>query len=136
MSRLLPLVMWAVLCMGCGSGTRIYVRSTDSSNNGNTMYMLVRSVDPKTVRTDEPYTEVAAKVFADPADESVLMSQPIFPGNPVTLDVSHIEAKDIVVYFLFTDPGQDWRLPLRAPLPSEVYVDLGDNEIQRVRVRK
>jgi hypothetical protein len=27
-------------------------------------------------------------------------------------------------------------LPLRAPLPSEVYVDLGDNEIERVQMRK
>lgn len=128
--------LWLVSCAGCASGTRIYVRSTERSNDGNTLYALVRSVDAKTLRSHEVYHDVASKLFADPADASVLESQPIFPGNPVTFNVSEGEAKDIVLYFLFTNPGQNWRLPLRAPLPSEVYVDLGDNEIERVQTRK
>ena len=123
-------------CLGCASGTRIYVRSNERSNDGNTLYAMVRSVDAKTIRSNEVYYDVASKLFADPADASVLESRPIFPGNPVTFNVSEGDAKEIVVYFLFTNPGQNWRLPLRAPLPAEVYVDLGDNEIERVQMRK
>ena len=132
----LVLGLWLALCAGCASGTRIYVRSSERSNAGNTLYALVRSVDAKTIRSSEVYHDVAGKLFADPADASVLESRPIFPGNPVTFSVREGDAKDIVVYFLFTNPGQNWRLPLRSPLPSEVYVDLGDNEIERVQMRR
>lgn len=135
MKRLaLVLALW--LCAGCATGTRIYVRSSERSNDGNTLYAMVRSVDAKTLRSNEIYHDVAAKLFADPVDASVMESRPIFPGNPVTFDVREGDAKNVVVYFLFTNPGQNWRLPLRSPLPSEVYVDLGDNEIERVQMRK
>lgn len=137
MSKPVLFVALACLCAaGCASGTRIYVRSTDKSNDGNTLYALVRSADEKTVRSSEVYLDIASKLFADPADSTVLESRPIFPGNPVTFNVNEQDAKELVVYFLFTNPGQNWRLPLRAPLPSEVYVDLGDNEIERVQLRK
>ena len=132
----LALVFSVWLCASCVSGTRIYVRSSERSNDGNTLYALVRNVDAKTIRSNEIYHDVASKLFADPADASVIESRPIFPGNPVTFNVSEGDAKNLVVYFLFTNPGQNWRLPLRSPLPSEVYVDLGDNEIERVQMRK
>lgn len=135
MKRLtLALAVW--LCASCVSGTRIYVRSSERSNDGNTLYAMVRNVDAKTIRSNEIYHDVASKLFADPVDASVIESRPIFPGNPVTFNVSEGDAKNLVVYFLFTNPGQNWRLPLRSPLPSEVYVDLGDNEIERVQMRK
>lgn len=132
----LTLGLCLLAASGCASGTRIYVRSSERSNDGNTLYALVRSVDAKTIRGNEVYHDVASKLFAEPADGSVLESRPIFPGNPVTFSVREDAAKDIVLYFLFTNPGQNWRLPLRAPLPAEVYVDLGDNEIERVQMRK
>lgn len=132
----LALVLLAWACVGCTSGTRIYVRSSERSNDGNTLYAMVRSVDAKTIRSNEIYHDVAAKLFADPVDSSVMESRPIFPGNPVTFVLNEEQAKNLVVYFLFTNPGQNWRLPLRSPLPSEVYVDLGDNEIERVQMRK
>lgn len=135
MTRII-LGVWLLACVGCASGTRIYVRSSERSNDGNTLYAMVRSVDAKTIRSNEAYYDVASKVFADPVDASVLESRPIFPGNPVTFSVGEGEAKEIVVYFMFTNPGQNWRLPLRAPLPAEVYVDLGDNEIERVQMRR
>jgi hypothetical protein len=137
MSHMLGLALFAaVSCSACASGTHIYIRSNETSNNGNTLYALVRSVDAKTIRAAERYQDVSSKLFADPADASVLDSRPIFPGNPITFDVSDGAAKELVVYFLFTNPGANWRLPLHAPLPSEVYVDLGDNEIERVQLRR
>jgi hypothetical protein len=119
----------------CVSGTHIYIKSIEQTNEGKTLYALVRSVDAKGVAS-ERYQDVSAKVFADPPDASVLVSRPVFPGNPVTLTVPDGDAKELVIYFLFTNPGLNWRLPLHAPLPSEVYIDLGTNQIERVQLRK
>lgn len=134
--------MRAALCLlllcassACVSGTRIYVKSSELTNDGKTLYALVRGVDTKTVAS-ERYQDVSAKVFADPPDPSVIVSRPIFPGNPLTLNVPDGEAKELVIYFLFTNPGLNWRLPLHAPLPAEVYIDIGQNQIERVQLRK
>lgn len=129
------LVLWALCCSACVSGTRIYVKSTAQSNDGKTLYALVRGADAKTV-SNERYQDVSAKVFSDPPDPSVLVSRPIFPGNPVTFTVQEGDAKELVIYFLFTNPGLNWRLPLHAPLPAEVYIDIGQNQIERVQMRK
>jgi hypothetical protein len=142
-ARLAPLaraalvLAWAAgasLLTGCATTSRIYVHSTAQTNDGNTFYMMVRSADRVTAA--ESYQDVAQKVTADPPDPTVLSSQPIFPGNASTITLDDADKKDVVIYFFFTDPGQNWRLPLRKPLPSEVYIDLGRKQIERVQVRR
>lgn len=136
MSR--PLVLAAALLAlgtGCASNTRIYVRSTEQTNDGNTLYMMVRGVDGRGVAT-ETYQEAAAKLFSDPPDPAVVATQPIFPGNQATVTLEDPEAKDVAIYFFFTQPGQSWRVPLRKPLPAEIYIDLGQHQIERVQIRK
>ena len=120
---------------GCSSATRVYVKSTDQTNDGNTLYMMVRSVEKKTVIT-ESYQDAAAKLFSDPPDPSIVASQPIFPGNTVSLNVDNADTKDLVIYFFFTQYGPNWKVPLHKPLPAEIYVDLGQHEVERVQVRK
>ena len=134
MSRVALMSVLAVL-IGCASGTRIYVKSTEATNDGKTLYALVRRVDAKTMNS-EGYQEISSKVFSEPADPSIVASRPIFPGNPLTFTIDEGEATDLVVYFLFTSPGLNWRLPLHAPLPAEVYIDVGQNQIERVQLRK
>lgn len=132
------LAMTAVLACGstgCSSSTQVYVKSTDQTNAGNTLYMMARSVDAKTVAT-ERYQEAAAKLFASPKDPTIVSSQPVFPGNTVHLTLDGEDTKDVVLYFFFTSPGSNWRVPLRRPLPSEVYIDLGQNQVERVQVKK
>jgi hypothetical protein len=123
------------LATGCASSTRIYVKSTQQTNDGKTLYMMVRRLEGPTVGT-ERYQEAAARLFADPPDATVVNSQPVIPGNTVSVVVDEQEAKGIVLYFFFTDPGPNWRVPLMRPLPAEVYVDLGRNQIERVQIRK
>lgn len=131
----------AVLCalaagaVGCASTTQVYVKSTDQTNQGNTLYMMARGVDAKTVAA-ERYQEVAAKLFASPKDPSILSSQPVFPGNTITMVLDNEDQKDVVLYFFFTNPGSNWRVPLRRPLPAEVYIELGQNQVERVQVKK
>lgn len=83
----------------------------------------------------EAYQEIAAKVFAEPKDPSVLFSQPLFPGNVVDFTLEDPK-KDIVLYFFFTNPGPSWRLPLPQPFPAEVFIDLGTNQIEQTQVRR
>ena len=131
---LAPALALGLSLFGCASSTHIYVRSTAQTNDGNTLYIMVRS--PERVTAAENYQDVAARLFADPPDPSVVSSQPIFPGNTVTLTIDDADKKDVVIYFFFTDPGSNWRLPLRKPLPTEVYIDLGHQQIERVQVRR
>lgn len=121
--------------MGCATTTKVYVKSSAQTNDGNTLYMVVRNVDGKPV-ANEHYQEAAKKLFTDPPDPSILSSQPIFPGNTVTLTIENGDAKDVVIYFFFTQPSNNWRVPLRKPLPAEVFIDLGQNQVERVQIRK
>lgn len=135
LSRLWALPLVASLAgIGCSSTSTVYVRSTAQTNDGNTLYMMVRTADRVTAA--EGYQEAAAKLFSDPPDPTVLSSQPIFPGNTATLKLDEADKKDIVIYFFFTEPGANWRVPLRKPLPSEVFIDLGRQQIERVQVRR
>ena len=134
---LMPLGMALLIALGtgCASSTRIYVKSTDRTNDGNTLYMMVRTLDGRNLST-ESYQDAVGKLFTEAPDPSVVTTQPLFPGNTATLKIEDPDAKDVAVYFFFTQPGNNWRVPLRKPLPAEVYIDLGQHQIERVQVRK
>lgn len=125
----------ATSAWGCASTTRIYVKSTDRTNEGNTLYMMVRDASGKAIVT-EGYQEVAAKLFTDPPDPAIIRTEPIFPGNTVSFTVEGDDEKDLFIYFFYTNPGDNWRVPLRKPLPAEVFIDLGQYQIERVQIRK
>lgn len=126
--------LFSALSIGCASSTRIYVRSSDQTNDGNTLYMMVKNVDGKPV-VSEHYADVARTLFTDPPDPAIIVSQPVFPGNTVTITLENTE-KEVVIYFFYTDPGSNWRVPLRKPLPAEVFIELGQHQIERVQIRK
>jgi intracellular growth IglE-like protein len=111
----------------------LHVRSTPKTNGGKTLYVMVREADAKSITLG--YDEAAAKLFADPPDPAVVASRPLFPGTELALPLEGDGKKDLVVYFFFTEPSTRWRLPLRKPLPSAVYVDLGVFQIEKVQRR-
>jgi hypothetical protein len=126
----------AVVLTGCaGTTTKIYVNSKKQTNDGNVMYVMIRKAEGTTIGA-ENYQEVAAKLFTEPPDPMIIASQPIFPGSTASFTVEEAEEKDVVLYFFFTNPGTNWRVPLRSPLPAEVSVELGQHEIARVQVRR
>jgi len=138
-ARLLPRAITGVALLaaleGCASTTRITVHSTLRTNDGASMYMMVRSWDGKPT-SGERYQEIAAKTFVEPPDTTVLATRPIVPGEEkTTLTLSEDAAKDIVIYFFFTDPGPGWQVPVRRPIPAEIDIDLGRHEVERVRTR-
>lgn len=129
------LMLGAGSLVGCAATTRIHVESRKDTNGGEPLYMVVRNSDGKSFVT-ERYQDAAAKLFTRGQDPETLVQEPIFPGRPFTATIEDADKKDLVVYFFFTKPGNNWRVPLRRPLPAEAVIDLGANDIQKVQVRK
>lgn len=123
------------LATGCATTLHVRVDTSADTNQGRPIYMLIRSVDGQAL-VSEDYDEAAARVFALPADPTVKKVQAILPGQTVNLSMPRPEEGALALYFFFTNPGSKWRVPLEAPLPTEVIVELGENNIRRVRVRR
>jgi len=120
---------------GCATTTRITVHSTPRTNEGAPMYMMVRSWDGKP-SFGERYQDVATKTFLEPPDHTVLATAPILPGEEKTTVTINADAvKEIIVDFFFTDPGPNWQVPVRRPLPAEIDIDLGKHDVESVRTR-
>lgn len=137
LARLLviPGALTALAGTGCATTTKITVHSSMRTNDGASMYMMVRSWDGKPA-FDERYQEVAAKAFVEPPDPTVLATKPIIPGEEkTTVTIDADTAKQIIIYFFFTDPGSGWQVPVRRPLPAEIDIDLGRHEVDRVHNR-
>ena len=125
----------ALASAGCATTTRITVHSSERTNDGASMYMMVRSWDGKPTM-GERYQEVAAKAFVDPSDITVLANKPILPGeDKTTVTIDADTAKEIIIYFFFTDPGANWQVPVRRPMPAEIDIDLGRHEVNNVRTK-
>jgi hypothetical protein len=136
MSRAGRLVALAALAMaGCASTVRLEVRPAEKSNGGRPLYMMVREVPAGGARAEE-YESIAAKAFKYPPDPSVRKMQVVFPNRPLQLELQRPEDGALEVYFFFTRPGANWSVPLAQPLPAEVLIELGEDEIARVQVKR
>lgn len=133
----LTLLLGALLALATGCATTLHVKvdSTPDTNHGRPIYMMVRTVDGQAL-VSEDYGEAAARVFAYPKDPSVQKVQVVLPGQSVDFSIPRSEEGALAIYFFFTHPGNKWRIPLQSPLPSDLIVDLGENNIKRVQVRR
>src|SRR5690606_5350411 len=104
--------------------------------SGKVLYMMVRRVDAKAAVLAQSYDEMAAVLAAPGEDASVLAVRPIFPGRPATVTVQSEEGDHLFAYFFFTSPGPNWRVGLPTPLPEEVSLELGVDEVERVEARR
>lgn len=122
----LPLA--AVLLLGGCSSTKmkVEVTSTSDTNGGRPFYAVFRSVDPGTYVTDS-YEAIAGKVFAP--DPTVLRTEVVYPGVKGEIAVPKSEALPVGIYFLFTTPGEKWKILRQQPLPSSIQVELGKNDV-------
>lgn len=122
---------------GCAvTTTQVIVDAPETMNQGAPLHMMIRAI-PDSLE-QESYEQVAAKMFVQPPDESVVASQPVFPGERLALSLPDVGKGDIVLYFFFTtpDPKDGFRVPIRKPIPAEVFIELGENKVDRVQVRR
>lgn len=116
--------------VGCGSRRpppppqmKLFLHSDPAINNGQLFYMVVRAINDKQFLT-ESYQTVAGMVFSDPADKTVLGVHVILPGNKQEFSVEQPEQNSVAFYFLFTDPGDQWKKLVSQPLASSYDVKI------------
>ncbi|MEE2902065.1 MAG: hypothetical protein VYC39_07025 [Myxococcota bacterium] len=121
--------------VGCYRTMQLGISSTKSSNSGRPFYVMVRKADEKTY-ISEDYKAVSNKLFSYPKDKSIIERKVIIPGQFVEMSIKKPAEVDIAIYFFFTDYGENWRLSVNQPFYSQMLIDLGSNQIKRVRVQK
>lgn len=137
----LALLLFATLCMGCSSMKKVAglfhssemtlsVTTTAQTNRGTPLYAVVCEVDDTQFLTED-YDAIAAKAFASQPEASTLARQVLFPDKEDQEIIVPLpqEGKSLAIYFLFTEPGERWKMIFRPPVSSSVSLDLGDNQI-------
>ncbi len=116
---------------GCASSSTMTIRIAPApeTNDGLPFYAVVRTVEQAAYVTDT-YDAVASRVFANPADPSVVRTEVIYPGVEKEIEVEKPKALPLGIYFLFTNPGERWKTSVRQPVPDSVEIELAKNEIQ------
>jgi hypothetical protein len=121
-------VTMVALLSGCGAKTpNLMVRAPKYVNGGKPVYMLVRAVEEASFTVDS-YRAVAARV-ATP-DDSVVLTEVIYPGTLSSFPLSVPAKGQIAVYFLFRSPTGDWKVLLDKALPKEPSIKLGQYQIE------
>jgi predicted component of type VI protein secretion system len=137
---IMPAVMVVLLLTACAKREppppqiTFRVHTESSTNNGQPFYMLFRMVDTQVFLT-ETYRDVAAKMFVQPPDMSILAAQSVVPGENLKINVVKPESNAIGIYCLFTDPGDQWKLRIVPPLYDNYKVKLEENSIHEVEMR-
>lgn len=120
-------VLAAAVLAGCGSkGQNLVVEAPNNVNGGKPVYMVVRAVDGAKFAADS-YKNITEKV-ATP-DDSVVLTEVIYPGTQPSFAISEPAKGQIAVYFLFSSPSGDWRTLLDKPLPKAVSIKLSRDQI-------
>lgn len=131
------LLFSAVLSSAIGCGPKrpppppqmtISLHSTIQTNGGQLFYLLMRTVNEKQFLADT-YQGVADLVFADPPDSSVLGTQVIFPGLDQTFKVVQPVQNSVGFYFLFTNPGDQWKRLVSQPLANAYVIDIDGDRV-------
>ena len=126
-------VLCAVATASCGGATpqvrpkpapvRVEIAAGKGTNHGGPLYVVVRKLDEAGFLAED-YDAIADRLFGEPRDPSVLRKAIVRPGEVVTLEADRdlADGEILGVYFLFSAPGDNWRLAI------------GDKRIQRVKI--
>jgi hypothetical protein len=118
----------AVLGGGCfAPHLTVNVKAPPGTNQGRPLYMVIRSVVPKTYLA-EGYADVAAKVITP--DESVLQTAVIYPSRSRQVRVPVPPEKAVAISFLFTTPNGAWQALLDMPVPDSIDIELQESRIR------
>lgn len=106
----------------------ITVQTDAKINGGQVFYFVMRSVNEKQFLTDT-YQTVAGSVFADSPDGGVLSSQVIFPGMRQTFMVPQPAQNSVAFYFMFTNPGEEWKKIVSQPLANGYTIHIEEDRV-------
>jgi predicted component of type VI protein secretion system len=96
------------------------------TNHGGPLYVVVRKLEQAGFLADD-YDAIADKLFVEPRDPSVLRKAIVRPGNVVTVEADRALADGEIlgIYFLFSAPGDAWRLAVLDKKIRRVNIVLG-----------
>ena len=125
-------LLMAALLAACSSAPKpppmltFDVRANIQTNNGGLFYFVVRSVNEKQFMLDS-YQDIADKAFSNPPDPGVLGVFSIVPGTKQECAVSQPAQGSVALYFLYTQPGSQWKKLLSMPFDLKYRVNLKAN---------
>ncbi|HND09278.1 MAG TPA: hypothetical protein PLY80_02530 [Pseudomonadota bacterium] len=120
-------VLMGLIVIFAGSGCTtwrfsVMLRSTEDTNQGRPLQVLVRSVAAERYR-EETYADLA-KLVTTP-DKTVLRSLILEPSDKRRLWLSAPSDTPVALYFLFGSTTGSWKMLLPPPLPWSVQIPLG-----------
>lgn len=111
------------------------VTADAQTNNNRLFYFVVRTANEKQFML-ESYQDVAGKAFSDPPDPGVLGVFSIVPGTVQQYTVSQPAQGTLALYFLFTEPGLQWKKLLGMPLEEQYNIELKENSQVHIKENK
>jgi predicted component of type VI protein secretion system len=107
-----------------------------ATNQGGPLYVAVRKCDGAGFLAED-YDAIAESLFRSPRDPALLRKAIVHPGEVVRLEVPRelSDGEVLGVYFLFSAPGDRWRLSMDDPRTQAVSVVLGAWGIESVERR-
>jgi hypothetical protein len=102
--------------------------STDyQTNDGRLFYFVVRRVDNEKQFMQESYLNIANTAFSSQQGSATLGVFSITPGVVQEYSLDAPAQGNIALYFLFTQPGSQWKKLLAMPLEEGYNINLKAN---------
>jgi predicted component of type VI protein secretion system len=131
-------------CGGAGAAPKVpkpvpihlQITAGKDTNRGGLLYVVVRKIDAAGFLA-ENYDAIADGLFGEPRDAAVVRKAIVRPGEVTTVEADR-DLKDgeiFGVYFLFSVPGESWRLAIQDPKITRVAIVLGATGIASVEQR-
>lgn len=141
--RIVPIFIATLLLSACASDPApiapptvgFEVTADAQANNNRLFYFVVRTANEKQFMLDS-YEDVASKAFSDQPDPSVLGVFSIVPGTTQIYSINQPAQGTIALYFLFTDPGLQWKKLLGVPFEEQYSIELKENSQVHIKENK
>lgn len=123
-----PLI-FAILLTACASdptpppSITFEVTADYQTNNSRLFYVVVQNTNDKQFML-EGYQDITKKAFSDQQDPSMLGVFSIVPGKKQEYSISLPAQDTVALYFLFTQPGVQWKKLLSIPLKNKYNINL------------
>lgn len=139
--KIFTILVAMLLLVACSSepipppGVGFEVTADAQANNNRLFYFVVRAANEKQFML-ESYEDVSSKAFSDPPDPGVLGVFSIVPGTTQNYTVSQPAQGTVALYFLFTQPGLQWKKLLGLPLEEKYNIELKENSQVNIKENK
>jgi predicted component of type VI protein secretion system len=129
----------AICAAGCGGAVaqirkpepvHLEITAGPDTNHGGPLYVVVRKLDQAGFLADD-YDAIADRLFSEPRDPSILRKVVVRPGHAITVDADRelADGEILGVYFLFSVPGDSWRLAVADRAVQRIKIVLGASGI-------